>query len=362
MSTRDFPCQGCGAKLHFAPGKNALKCPYCGAGNTVPQATAESLGQAVEELDYADYLARAAGNEASIERQTVTCSGCGASTQLPDHVTADRCPFCTAPIIAADAYARRTIRPHVVAPFDVDAATARKRLGDWIKGLWFAPNALKAAYRQAVGLKGLYLPYWTYDAVSTTAYEGMRGTYYTETETYVENGQRGTRRVQRTRWTPVSGTVVLDFDDILIPATQSLPQDWLDKLEPWRLNKLQPYREDYLAGFTVEAYQLGLEPSFDVARQHMEAAIRRAVASDIGGNEQQIVTISPHYRAITFKHLLLPVWLSSYLYGGKTWRFLINGQTGEVQGERPWSPWKIGTAVGLALLVMFLLFTLFNAR
>jgi len=360
VKTNFYPCTSCGAKLEFSPGKNALKCPYCGAENAISAATAEAAVTAVEELDYQQYLAKAAGNEAQIERQTVKCPGCGATTQLAANITADRCPFCAVPLIAADAYARRTITPHAVAPFDIDEGCARTRFRSWIGGLWFAPNALQKAYRETGGLKGIYLPYWTYDANTETTYAGQRGDHYYVSETYVENGETKTRQVQRTRWSAAAGAVRVRFDDIVVCSTTSLPRDYLENLEPWNLAKLQPYREDYLSGFTVEAYQLGLEPGFQVACQRMEGPIRQAIESDIGGDEQQIASMSPRYDDITFKHILLPIWLSTYQYGGKTWRFLVNGQTGEVQGERPWSSWKIAFAVIAALIAVIVAVVLFG--
>ncbi len=352
MSTHVYPCTACGAKLEFAPGQLALRCPYCGSENAVAQPAAQDTAQALEELDYAAFLAQAVGNEPAIERQTVKCPGCGAASQLPANVTADRCPFCAIPLIAGNAYAGRTIAPRAVAPFDIPEARARTQFRDWIKGLWFAPNALKQAYRAASGLKGIYLPYWTYDSDTVTPYRGERGVYYYVTERYVENGETKTREVQHTRWHPAAGQVAVGFDDVLVPASQSLPGDYLNHLEPWKLTGLQPYREDYLAGFTVEAYQIGLEDGFTAARARMEPQIRAAICRDIGGDEQRIHQMTPRYHQIRFKHILLPVWLSTYQYADKTWRFLVNGQTGEVQGERPWSAWKIAFAVVAVLLVV----------
>ncbi|MGQ5523864.1 hypothetical protein ACUHMQ_11450 [Chitinimonas sp. PSY-7] len=355
MSSRYFPCTACGAKLTFTPGQHSLSCPYCGVNNPIPEALPDQVAEAVEELDYAAFLAKAVGSEPAIERQTVKCPGCGAASQLAANIAADRCPFCAVPLIASNAYAGRTLRPKAVAPFSIAEQVARQKFRDWMQGLWFAPNALKQAYRAARGLQGIYLPYWTYDSETYTPYQGERGDYYYETESYVENGERKTREVQQTRWSRVSGEVDISFDDVTVPASKSLPRDYLDKLEPWRLNDLQPYREDYLSGFTVEAYQVGLEAGFEAARGRMESEIRSAIHRDIGGDQQRIQTMSPSYREIRFKHILLPIWLSSYQYGGKTWRFLVNGQTGEVQGERPWSAWKIAFAVLGVLLVLGLL-------
>lgn len=351
MSTKTYPCKSCGAKLEFSPGQHALKCPYCGAQNEIEAADQSAVAAAVEELDYQVYLANQAGNEPQLERQAVKCNGCGAASQLPANVTADRCPFCAAPLIASNAYANRQIRPRAIAPFDIKHNDARERFKRWIDGLWFAPNALKTNYRAENGLKGCYLPYWTYDAATDTPYRGERGDYYTATEQYVDNGVTKTRQVQKIRWSPASGAVAVAFDDILIPASSSLPRQQADELQPWSLEKLTPYRDDFVSGFTVEAYQLGLEAGFGQARDIMEQAIRNAIARDIGGDQQRIHEMKPHYHEISFKHVLLPIWLSSYRYGGKTYRFLVNGQTGEVQGERPWSIWKIAFLVLAILLV-----------
>ncbi|PHV12265.1 hypothetical protein [Chitinimonas sp. BJB300] len=354
MSTRFYPCTACGAKLTYAPGQHMLSCPYCGANNPIPEALPEQTTDALAELDYAAFLDQAAGDEPAIERQTVQCPGCGAASQLAENIAADRCPFCAIPLIASNAYDGRTLRPKAVAPFDISEQVARQKFRDWIHGLWFAPNALKDAFRAAGGLKGMYLPYWTYDSETHTPYHGERGDHYYVGESYVENGVSKTRQVRHTRWSSVSGEVDVSFDDVIVPASQSLPRDYLENLEPWHLKSLQPYREDYLAGFTVEAYQIGLKAGFDNACGRMESVIRNAICSEIGGNEQRINSMTPEYRDIRFKHILLPVWLSSYQYSGKAWRFLVNGQTGEVQGERPWSAWKIAFAVLGVLLVLIL--------
>ena len=57
---------------------------------------------------------------------------------------------------------------------------------------------------------------------------------------------------------------------------------------------------------------------------------------------------------IRFKHLLMPVWIGAYRFRGRPYQVVVNGQTGEVEGDRPWSAWKIGLAV-LAGLLLFLL-------
>ncbi len=351
MTTKNYPCKSCGAKLEYAPGQHALQCPYCGAKNDIPE-DKEATVAAVEELDYQAYLAEQAGNEPMLASQHVKCTGCGAESQLAANLVSDRCPFCAVPLIAANAYAARKIRPKAIAPFDIKESEARGKFANWITGLWFAPNALKQAYRAERGLKGVYTPYWTYDADTDTTYQGQRGVDYTVTENYTENGETKSRQVTRTNWYPAVGAVQVAFDDVLVVGSKTLPTSFAENLAPWRLEKLQGYRDDYVSGFTVEAYQVGLEPGFVDAQGKMEGEIRNAICRDIGGDHQRIIAMQPRYSNISFKHILLPIWLSSYKYGDKTYRFLVNGQTGQVQGERPYSAWKIAGAVLLAIAVV----------
>jgi predicted RNA-binding Zn-ribbon protein involved in translation (DUF1610 family) len=352
VPSRYHPCTGCGAKLEFAPGTLSLRCPYCGAQNAIAEASADQKVHALERLDFLAFLKDKAGNEPQLERQTVKCPGCGAAVQLPPNVTADRCPFCAGPLVASDAYAHRTIQPRAVAPFVIKQTQARQSFKQWLSGLWFAPNALKQAAHAESGIKGVYLPYWTYDANSQTPYTGERGEVYYEDERYVEDGREKVRRVERVRWFPASGQVSVQFNEVLVSASNSVPSQFVLGLNPWKLDLLAAYNEDFVTGFTVEAYQLGLEPGFGQAQQQMEVGIRDAVCRDIGGDRQRIITLQPHYFDIAFKHILLPIWLSSYRYADKTYRFIVNGQTGAVQGERPWSAWKIAGAVLLAVVII----------
>ena len=135
-------------------------------------------------------------------------------------------------------------------------------------------------------------------------------------------------------------------------ASASLPQKLGNDLTPWDLGALQPYSPDYLAGFRAEGYSISLTDGHALATAKMEAVIRQDVNRDIGGDEQRIDSIATDYGSETFKHILLPVWMAAYKYNSKSFRFLVNGQTGEVQGERPYSIWKIAfAALAVAIFV-----------
>jgi hypothetical protein len=270
-------------------------------------------------------------------------------------IYAKECPFCATPVVV-DTGLQRHIKPQAVLPFVLTEDQARSEMIKWMGSLWFAPTALVEYARKGRALAGVYIPFWTYDADTRSAYSGARGEYYYESRTVsvVVNGRRESRQeqVRHTRWYPTSGRVARGFDDVLVMASKSLPQRLGNELTPWELSDLQPYAADYLAGFRAEGYTIPLADGQKIARDEMESVIRLDVARDIGGDEQQITAIETDYRDETFKHILLPVWMAAYKYNGRSFRFLINGQTGEVQGERPYSIWKIGFTVLLVLIVI----------
>jgi hypothetical protein len=167
-----------------------------------------------------------------------------------------------------------------------------------------------------------------------------------------------TRQVRHTRWYPASGTVNGSFDDVLIPATTSLPSDRLAALEPWDFPELRPYDPAFLSGFKAQRYQVDLKQGFEVMKNVIAPAIESAVRDDIGGDEQQIDDLSTAYSDITFKHLLLPVYAGAYRYNAKLFQILVNGRTGEIQGERPYSFWKIALLVVSILLVVLIVVVL----
>ncbi len=350
-----FPCRQCGAKLDFAPGSGSLKCPYCGAETPIPKSEAE-----IQELDYNEYLKKLAEEHETTEEHRVKCEKCGAETTLPKQVSAGTCPFCGANLVLTTQLTS-LLKPKALLPFKVTRQQGITDFRRWLSGLWFAPSDLKRYAQSESKLAGIYVPYWTYDSDTTSFYRGERGDDYWVSETYTayENGRpvTKTRQVRRTRWTPVSGTVWNRFDDVLVMASRSLPREYADRLEPWDLVNLVPYSDEYLSGFIAESYQVDLPSGFEIARAVMDEGIQKSIRRDIGGDHQRIDTVKTSYDKITFKHLLLPVWLSAYRYREKVYRILINARTGELQGERPYSAWKIAAviitvAVIIAIIVL----------
>jgi DNA-directed RNA polymerase subunit RPC12/RpoP len=339
-----FPCAQCGADLRYAPGQTLLVCDHCGHAQAIPQADAPRKTRALGELDLARGLRDDLPATATEEVRATSCPSCGAQVEFSGATHATECPFCASPVVV-DTGQHRHIKPQALVPFALTEPQARQAMVKWMGSLWFAPNGLLEYARKGRALNGIYVPFWTFDADTATRYRGQRGDAYYETRTVTVqvNGRNEQRQeqVRKIRWTAVSGRVARWFDDVIVMASTSLPKRLGGELTPWDLTALVPYTPDYLSGFRAEGYTVALADGHAEARARMEGIIAQDIRRDIGGDEQRIDAAETDWRDETFKHVLLPVWMAAYKYNGKSYRFLVNGQTGEVQGERPYSVWKI---------------------
>ena len=342
LAEHRFPCNTCGSDLRYAPEAGQLVCDHC--GNSAPiEGTGLHLNP-IAELDLAKGLRADLPATEMEETRTTSCPNCAAEVAFDAGKHATECPFCATPVVV-DTGTNRHIKPRAVLPFALTEDSARDAVKDWLGSLWFAPNGVQDYARKGRRMQGIYVPYWTYDADTRSSYSGERGTVYYVTETVIRDGKREQVQVAKIRWRPASGRVARFFDDVLV-----LPKKYTDALEPWDLSALEPYAPEYLAGFRAEAYAVSLEDGFAEARSYMDRIIERDVKFDIGGDRQRVHSIDTRLSGLTFKHILLPVWLAAYKYRGKTYRFVVNGRTGRVQGERPYSAIKITIAVILGVI------------
>jgi Zn finger protein HypA/HybF involved in hydrogenase expression len=334
--------------MAYSPGTSEMKCPSCGATQHI-----DDQGRAVHEHSYDAWAKLPPKPVATIAKEVLKCSGCGATTETD--MIADTCQFCGGVLVAVQ-QPEGLIAPEAVVPFGIDTKNANGAFSKWVKSRWFAPNALKKV-GSTEALKGTYIPHWTYDAQTQTDYTGERGEHYYTTESYsVSDGRGGTRmetrQVQHTRWYPASGHVARPFDDVVVPASKTLPPEKLTKMGPWATKAAEAYEPQYLAGYTALRYDVDPDSGLSSAKVAMENVIRDDCRSDIGGDEQRVNSMAVAYAALMFKLLLLPLWIASYVYAGKTFQVLINANTGEVIGDRPYSKLKIALAVIAGIIVI----------
>lgn len=347
-------CPECGGDLQWSAAKKALVCPYC--GTVAPWAPGDATGGTIAELDLAQALARADGDGRGLgdARREVQCTSCRAiSTFDSDHV-ADRCAFCGSPAVVPHTALKDAITPQSLLPFRIPEPQVREAIRRWYGSRWFAPNRLRKAALTDT-LRGLYVPYWTFDAHVQAEWTAEAGHYYYASESYIQNGRTRTRQVRRVRWEPAAGTLAHFFDDDLVPGSEGAHADLLEAIEPFpTATDLKPYAPEFVRGWTVERYQVDLRRAADVNTMQMERAVRELCAAQVPGDTHRNLEVRTAYHGRTFKHVLVPVWLVNYTYGRRSFQLLANGYTGAIAGERPWSWVKITLAVMAALTVVIL--------
>ena len=344
-------CINCGAELKYQPGTESISCEYCGHQEAI------NLDEnAFKELELYPYLKEMGAQKHSEEISMLHCKNCGANQHVEENYKSLHCVYCNMPLILEDAYKEDWILPGAVLPFQINQKKSFQVFKKWVNKLWFAPNNLKKAALDPQFTKGLYLPYWTFDAQLRASYSGQRGEYYYETKR-VRNaqGKTVTKRVRKTRWYPASGNISGFVDDTLVEASKQRKGRVPSKIARWNLNLLQPFSSSFLSGFVTEKYTIPLKQGHLSAKGEAERIAERWCRQDIGGDTQRVTRMDMKLSEETFKHILLPVYVSAYRYNGKEYNFFINGENGSISGTRPYSFWKIFFTVILVLLIIALI-------
>jgi hypothetical protein len=348
------PCPACGAQAEWNPGKQKLVCPFCG---TESPFNVTATGQ-IEELDLVKALREIPDEDRGwqTERRTVQCRSCKAVSVFDPQRVGQRCDFCGSPELVDYQEIKSPIRPQSLLPFKISESNVREQIRRWYKSKWLAPGALKS--RALVDtIKGIYIPYWTFDAKVNCPWDAEAGHYYYTTESYRDSqGREQTRQVQHVRWEAASGVVDHFFDDEPVPGTRGVSLALLKQVEPYPTHDLVPYDTSFLSGFIVEHYQVVLLDAAKASEDAMCQKLEQLCGAQVPGDTYRNLVIHPTFSGRTFKHILAPLWLLTYTYGARTFQVLVNGVTGRMAGQYPKSFWKVFfLVVGIIIFVLILL-------
>ena len=362
LAQKKFSCPACGGEAQWNPGKKALVCPFCG---TTSPAQAELTASGDEVIVEHDLVAALRGipddrRGWQAKKTSVRCQSCQAISVFDAERVGQRCDFCGSSALVPYEEIKEAFRPETLLPMKISETQVRDAIRRWYGSRWFAPNALKrAALTDTV--KGVYIPYWTFDAQVHAEWSAESGYYYYEEETYHDSdGQTKTRQVQKVRWQPSSGAVDHFFDDELVAASRGLQPDMLRRIEPFPTKELVPYKPGFLSGWVVERYQIDLLNAAKTAREQMDAEMEALCAREVPGDTHRNLQVETDYAGQTFKHILVPIWLLTYGYGARTFQVLINGYTGTMAGKYPKSWVKIMLTVLMILTLLGVVLLLRN--
>ena len=361
LAQKKFSCPACGAEAQWNPAKKALVCPFCGTTSPAQIELNEAGKEVIVEHDLVAALRGIPDSQRGwqAKKTSVRCQSCQAISVFDPERVGQRCDFCGSSALVPYEEIKEAFSPESLLPIKVSENQVRDSIRRWYASRWFAPNRLRrAALTDTV--KGLYIPYWTFDAQVRADWTAESGYYYYETETYRDSdGQTRTRQVQKVRWVPSSGHLDHFFDDELVPASRGVHSEMLERIEPFPTKELVGYQPGFLSGWVVERYQIDLVAAAQAARAKMDAETTNLCAAQVPGDTHRFLQVHPDYSGQTFKHILVPIWLLTYNYGARAFQVVINGYTGVIAGRYPKSWIKITLAVlaGLAVAGVIALLT-----
>jgi DNA-directed RNA polymerase subunit RPC12/RpoP len=360
-----FPCPACGAEMDFDAEQGILACAYCGHTAAVP-VTPEAIQEYDLEAALQEMLATTHETGYGDDKRSIKCESCGAVNTLDANVVSTECAFCGSNQVVPQAQVAQVIKPESLLPFQVDQGKAADLFRDWLGRGFFRPTPVKKIAKDAQAkLQGVYLPFWTFDAYTSSWWQAEAGYYYYVTESYWTTDEEGnrvqrTRQVQRVRWEPASGSLQASFDDVLVPATTSVEHGMIQRIYPFDTQALLPYEPGFLSGWGAEAYTVGLREAWPTGQEIIQDRVRQACGQRVPGDTYRNLQVDTAFSNMTYKHVLFPVWIASYRYRDKVYHFLINGQTGEVQGEAPISWIRVTLVVIVVAIILAVLFYLFS--
>ncbi len=344
VKTESYSCLSCGGAVQFDPDTQNLKCQFC--------KTITAFEHPVLEIKSYALAAGFAQCETDWEQElrVIHCNSCGAETVLEGSNTSQLCAFCDSPHIS-DLESQPGIKPESLIPFKLSAKRAKESFKKWIKGKFFAQTEAKKNHR-IENLKGIYIPYWVFDTDTSTAYTGRRGVTVT-------TGSGKDRRTT-THWTNVSGVYYENFRDINICGSDQIKKMGLAEKLEYKFEELQGYNPIFLTGFVAEKYIKGVDDSWERCKNGIRELIKNGIKMQIGGDQQQITGMDTNHTNSNYRHVLCPAWTSVFKYKGKEYPFIVNGQTGKIEGKYPLSIPKIAGTIIFALVIIYMLVRYFG--
>lgn len=323
-----------------------MHCSYCGFEEEINQDNNEVIENALH-----DHMQNSVTfSPEEVGQKVVDCDNCGSNFMIDAGAVLANCSFCGSKKVHVEAFSHNYMRPSGVMPFKIPKDDAYKSFKKWINKGWFHPSKLRNLAKLG-GLHGVYVPFWTYDAHTSTDWAGEAGFHYHERSQVMRNGKMQNTRVRKTRWEYRSGHLNHFFDDILVVGSGGIKQDLMEKILPFKLDQVVNFDPKILLGWEAEIYSVQLDEGYKIADSIMNVKLKQIIIGRMGGDTQRKLRISTNKSDHTFKHILLPVWICAYEFNGKLFQFAINGQTGKVNGKKPISWVKI-----VLLILAFVLF------
>jgi len=331
-----YACPNCGGHMRFEAESQAMTCEFCGFES--PTQARPAGGEVEQTLDFVLPTTRA--HRWAEAQHRLACTKCGAESLLPPGQTASECPYCGSRRLIESQETRELVDPVAIGLVQFSETNAIRRLREWLGHGWFAPDDLRKLARTS-SMRAAYYPFWSFD-----------GTLELKWECEVNEGTG-----RSPNWVRRDGVEYQMFDDQLVPAMRALKVEEIARIEPFNTKKLVEFEPEFLAGWSAMTYDLALADASLQAREKVARVLRRQLYSRVllGREKRNLRSGGANWSGMTFKLVLLPMWVGTYRYRNHGYRVLINGQTGKVGGVKPRDDLKLAAFTASVAFTVILL-------
>lgn len=303
-----FKCRNCGGNTVYSPEKHGMYCPFC-----------DSEGSEERTDEHSESI--------------TVCPSCGGELKVEEHTSATRCPSCDCYLIF-DERVEGEYAPGFILPFQLGRETCKLSLRKKFGKYRFAPSDFLSEAKLDK-IEGIYVPFWLFDYDTRWDFhaEGTKlrswtsgNTAYTEASIY-----------------DVERDMDIAFRKIPVDASIKMPDSVMDQMEPYDYQQLEKFDPRYLSGFYAEKYNMPAQQVEERAKKKMTEDAERILSDTYSGQYSSVRVIKKelHLDNSSSDCGMLPVWRYLYQYGGQSYPFYINGQTGRIVGEAPISKKKV---------------------
>ncbi|MFZ0544273.1 MAG: hypothetical protein WAM60_02460 [Candidatus Promineifilaceae bacterium] len=337
-----FNCPRCDGTTGFSAADGGLTCSYCGYHEPPKKPV---VGKGAEEFEFTVETVERAAHGWGVERTDLHCQRCGARTVIPPDTLTYTCPFCGSNNVIQQKAAQDALRPRFLIPFKMESEACQKIAREWLGSSWLTPSSMRRLARIA-DFVPVFIPFWTFDSWADATWRAEVG--HTQSSRHYNSRTKSWTTSTKVVWKWESGSVRHFFDDMVISGSTRLSEKLLAQIQQFDLNDLLEYEPKFLAGQHAQAYDLPLDAAWETSRHNMRETIRQKCRSQASTSKIRNFSMSLDFSGETWRYILLPVYIAIYHYQAKSYQVMINGQNGEISGQRP-ADW---VKIGLVMLAM----------
>ncbi|MEL7626804.1 MAG: hypothetical protein AAGU15_08100 [Anaerolineaceae bacterium] len=344
-NAQTYTCPQCGGHLAYNLVTSGLACQYCGYQATVQ---ARPLGPVAGNREFTVDTMKQADQGWGKLRNLVHCQQCGAELTYPQGAVATSCPYCGSNSVNVTVSESNLFQPQSLLPFSIKPDQLKQFTQVWLQDGWMHPSTLGEAARMDKFIP-FYLPYWAFS--TDISFDWQAEVAHTVTDRYYDDASKSWKTRTRIEWRWENGSVQKKYTNLLICGVnpKRLNSNILDELQPFDMSKLVAFNPDYLAGINANAFDIDLNTAWGEAKIKLREAARELAIRDASNRQVRNLTIDMSYADENWRYLFLPVYIAVYLYEGKSYQVMVNGQTGKIFGQKPIDWKKVWTAIILAL-------------